>query len=154
MPSKFSYHIQNEPYLINYYYCHSRKYYSPGDAYSQSKLAQILSTRHLQSLLEAENAYVQVVAVHPGVVDTDLFEHSATTAVPWFNKLLFKTPEEGSRTPVYAAISPRIEGQGGLYLSNCRKGALHPHAVKADKCERFFKFSCDLLKIEEFGSGK
>uniref|UniRef100_A0A1I8M3F6 Short chain dehydrogenase n=1 Tax=Musca domestica TaxID=7370 RepID=A0A1I8M3F6_MUSDO len=139
---------------INYKDINGEKYYSPGDAYSQSKLSQILGTRYLQKVLDDENAHVQVLAVHPGVVDTDLFEHSATTAVPWFNKLLFKTPEQGSRTPVYAAISPRIEGQGGLYLSNCRKGAVHPHVLKADKCERFFKFACDLLKIEQFGSGK
>ncbi|XP_061401753.1 dehydrogenase/reductase SDR family member on chromosome X [Musca vetustissima] len=139
---------------INYKDINGEKYYSPGDAYSQSKLSQILSTRHLQKVLDEENAYVQVLAVHPGVVDTELFEHSATTAVPWFNKLLFKTPEQGSRTPVYAAISPRIEGQGGLYLSNCRKGSVHPHVLKADKCERFFKFTCDLLKIEQFGLGQ
>ncbi|XP_075165695.1 polyprenol dehydrogenase [Haematobia irritans] len=139
---------------INYKDINGEKYYSPGDAYSQSKLAQVLCTRHLQQLLDSEQAYVQVIAVHPGVVDTDLFEHSATTAVPWFNKLFFKTPEQGSRTPVYAAISPRIEGQGGLYLSNCRKGAIKPSVLKNEVCEKFFKFACDLLKIEQYGSGK
>lgn len=108
----------------------------------------------MQQLLDTDNAYVQVIAVHPGVVDTELFEHSATTSVPWFNKMMFKTPEEGARTPVYAAISPRIEGQGGLYLSNCRKAAIHPHALNAEKCEKFFKYSCDLLKIEQYGSGQ
>lgn len=102
--------------------------------------------------MDAENVNVQVIAIHPGIVDTDLFEHSATTSVPLFKKLVFKTPEQGSRTPVYAAISPRIEGQGGIYLSNCRKGPIHPVALNADKCEKFFKYSCDLLNITKFGS--
>lgn len=130
----------------------NRKNKYPGAAYSQSKLAQILSTRHLQTLLDKENAHVQVIAIHPGIVDTDLFEHSATTAVPFFKKMMFKTPEQGSRTPVYAAISPKIEGQGGIYLSNCRKGPIHPVALNAEKCEKFFNFSCELLDIKKFGA--
>lgn len=76
----------------NFHFCQiSRNYYYPPDAYNQSKLAQVLFTRHLQRLMnEDENAYVQLHAVHPGVVDTDLFVHSSTTYVPWFKKLFFK----------------------------------------------------------------
>ena len=152
MESKFFLFLINEGTPAFIILITFRKYYYPGAAYSQSKLAQILSTRHLQTLLDAENAKVQVLAIHPGIVDTDLFEHSATTSVPLFKKLVFKTPEQGSRTPVYAAISPSIEGQGGIYLSNCRKGPIHPVALNADKCEKFFKYSCDLLNIKKFGS--
>ncbi|KAI8123964.1 hypothetical protein FF38_08717 [Lucilia cuprina] len=137
---------------INYNDINGEKYYYPGAAYSQSKLAQVLSTRHLQALLDKENANVQVIAIHPGIVDTDLFEHSATTSVPFFKKLVFKTPEQGSRTPVYAAISPRVEGQGGTYLSNCRKGPIHPVALNREKCEKFFNYSCELLNIKQFGA--
>lgn len=51
----------------------------------------MLFTRHLQTLInQDEDWHVQVHAVHPGVVDTDLFVHSSTTYVPWFKKLLFK----------------------------------------------------------------
>lgn len=68
----------------------SKDYYPP-DAYNQSKLAQVLFTRHLQFLInQDEDLHVQVHAVHPGVVDTDLFVHSSTTYVPWFKKLFFK----------------------------------------------------------------
>lgn len=68
----------------------SKDYYPP-DAYNQSKLAQVLFTRHLQLLInQDEDLHVQVHAVHPGVVDTDLFVHSSTTYVPWFKKLFFK----------------------------------------------------------------
>ncbi|XP_037954910.1 dehydrogenase/reductase SDR family member on chromosome X-like [Teleopsis dalmanni] len=134
---------------INYNDINGEKYYYPATAYSQSKLAQILATRHLQSLLDKEGAYVQVNVVHPGIVDTDLFEHSATTSVPFFKKLCFKTPERGSRTVVYAAIAPEIEGQGGIYFSNCVKGPMHPAAKNAEKCEKFFNYTCELLKLNE-----
>lgn len=68
-----------------------RKYYYPPDAYNQSKLGQVLFTRHLQKLFNLNpDTHVQVHAVHPGVVDTDLFIHSSTTYIPWFKKFLFK----------------------------------------------------------------
>lgn len=68
-----------------------RNYYYPPDAYNQSKLAQVMFARHLQTLIDAdEDCHIQVHAVHPGVVDTDLFIHSSTTYVPGVKKLLFK----------------------------------------------------------------
>lgn len=74
-----------------------RNSYYPPDAYNQSKLAQVLFTRHLQRIFNNdEDAHVQVHAVHPGVVDTDLFIHSSTTYVPWFKKLLFKVQFEAN----------------------------------------------------------
>ncbi|XP_030558608.1 dehydrogenase/reductase SDR family member on chromosome X isoform X2 [Drosophila novamexicana] len=139
---------------INYKDINGLKNYYPGTAYSQSKLAQILFTRHLQTLLDAEKAHVQVNVVHPGIVDTDLFEHSATTAVPFFKKIFFKTPERGSRTVVFAAIDPSIEGLGGTYLSNGGKGPFHADAKQPEKCEKLFQHSCDLLKIKQYGNGE
>lgn len=68
-----------------------RKDYYPPDAYSQSKLAQILFTRHLQVIINQDkDLHVQVHAAHPGVVDTDLIVHTSITYVPWFRKLFFK----------------------------------------------------------------
>lgn len=73
-------------------FCHfnSKDYYPP-DAYNQSKLAQVLFTRHLQLLInQDEDCHVQIHAVHPGVVDTDLFQHTSMTYVSWFKTLFFK----------------------------------------------------------------
>ncbi|XP_055919607.1 retinol dehydrogenase 12 [Eupeodes corollae] len=139
---------------INYKDINGDKYYYPATAYNQSKLAQILATRHLNKMLREQNANVEIFAVHPGVVDTDLFEYSATTSVPLLKKLIFKTPERGSRTIVYAAIDPSLEGKGGSYLSNGGKSPFHPDAKNPEKCEKLFKFTCDLLKIKEFGNDK
>ncbi|ALC41808.1 CG11200, partial [Drosophila busckii] len=138
---------------INYKDINGVKNYYPGTAYSQSKLAQILFTRHLQAMLDAEKAHVQANVVHPGIVDTDLFEHSATTSAPFLKKIFFKTPERGSRTVVFAAIDPSIEGEGGTYLSNCGKGPMHGDAKKPEKCEKLFQFASELLKIKQYGTG-
>lgn len=52
---------------------------------------------------------------------------------------------------IYAAISPDLEGKGGTYLSNCRVSRTSKIANNGDECEKFFNFTCGLLKIEEFG---
>ena len=104
--------------------------------------------------MEEEGSHVQVHAVHPGVVDTDLFAHTSTTSIPIVKKIFFKTPEEGSRTIVFAAIDPSIENNGGTYLSNCTKGPMHPDAKNSEKCKKFFDYSCELVEVKNFGDGK
>lgn len=139
---------------INYEDINGSKHYYAATAYNQSKLAQVLFTKHLQKMLDEEGSHVQVHAVHPGLVDTDLFQHSSTTNIPVVKKFLFKNPEEGSRCVVYAAIAPKLEGKGGSYLSNCVRVQVNPAAKSPEKCEKLFKFSCSLLNIDEYGTGK
>lgn len=130
---------------------HSQRDYWPISAYNNSKLAQVMFGKHLQQWLEAQQVPVQTNSVHPGVVDTELFEHTASTSIGWFKKIFFKNAEEGSRTITYAAISPRIENKGGAYLSNCRM--MRSHALAKDKsmCKKLFEYSCEILKIKDFG---
>ncbi|KAG5672998.1 hypothetical protein PVAND_003079 [Polypedilum vanderplanki] len=130
---------------------HCKKFYYPADAYNKSKLAQVYFTRHLEGLFAQHELKIQNHSLHPGVVDTELFTHSATDYVPWVRRIFFKTPEEGSRTIVYAAISPELEGKGGSYLSNCAISRMHPKAWSPMECKKLFDYSCELLKIENFG---
>lgn len=69
---------------------HCTKFYYPVDAYAKSKLAQVYFSKYLDKILTEKGINVQVHAVHPGVVNTDLFEHSSTTYVPWFKDLVYK----------------------------------------------------------------
>lgn len=128
-----------------------RKFYYAADAYSKSKLAQVLFTFHLNDLLEESNVDVQTNVVHPGVVNTELFSNSSASYFPWLVKVLFKTPEQGSRTVVYAAISPDIECKGGSYISNCAKCSHNNSANDLKERKKLFDFTCELLGIENFG---
>ena len=49
------------------------KFYSPEQAYGNSKAAQILFTRQLTSVLEQENSSVMCYSLHPGIVYTGLY---------------------------------------------------------------------------------
>ncbi|XP_077002363.1 E3 SUMO-protein ligase ZBED1 isoform X2 [Tamandua tetradactyla] len=96
-------------------------HYSPHRAYAQSKLALVLFSYHLQDLLASEGSHVTSNVADPGVVNTDLYRHVfwGTRLVKWLlGWLLFKTPEEGAWTSVYAAVAPELEGIGGRYLYN------------------------------------
>ncbi len=55
--------------------CVFSQYYSSHAAYAQSKLAVVLSTYALSHQLQTEGAHVTVNCIHPGVVDTQLYEH-------------------------------------------------------------------------------
>jgi NAD(P)-dependent dehydrogenase (short-subunit alcohol dehydrogenase family) len=67
-----------------------RHHYYAAEAYNQSKLAQVLTSKHMNKFLQNEGAKVQTHSLHPGVVDTDLFENTSTTYIPWFRKIFFK----------------------------------------------------------------
>ncbi|XP_063709711.1 dehydrogenase/reductase SDR family member on chromosome X [Culicoides brevitarsis] len=129
----------------------SEKSYYPADAYSQSKLAQMFFSRHLEAKLKESGAHVHSYAVHPGVVNTDLFNITGMSAIPWFRAFFFKTPEQGSRTVVYAAIHPKLEGRGGGYYSNCLPFPQKNGVKDPARCERLFNLSCELLRIKDFG---
>ncbi|XP_052028000.1 dehydrogenase/reductase SDR family member on chromosome X isoform X2 [Apodemus sylvaticus] len=96
-----------------------RSAYSPHAAYAQSKLALVLFSLRLQRLLAARRDPVTANMADPGVVDTALYRHTwwgtraVKRALGW---LLFKTPDEGAWTSVFAAATPALEGVGGRYL--------------------------------------
>lgn len=101
----------------------SVKNYDPGDAYSQSKLANILFTKELSKRLKNYN--VTVNAVHPGLVDTEITRH-----MPFFDSIVgsiiirplfwifIKTPKQGAQTILHAALDPSLNNVTGVYLSN------------------------------------
>lgn len=65
-------------------------YYYPADAYNKSKLAQVLFTKHMEVICKEQGLNIQSHAPHPGIVNTDLFENSSTTYIPWFKSIFYK----------------------------------------------------------------
>ncbi|MCI4645027.1 MAG: oxidoreductase [Hyphomonadaceae bacterium] len=102
--------------------------YDKWRAYSQSKSANALFARHADALWKSEG--IRAFSVHPGGIFTPLQRHLTTeemAAMGWMNpdgsippeiQLLFKTPEQGASTTVWAATSPQLNGMGGVYCEN------------------------------------
>ncbi|KAL6084628.1 hypothetical protein STEG23_025810 [Scotinomys teguina] len=131
--------------------------YSPHAAYACSKLALVVFSRRLQRLLAARGDLVTANVADPGVVDTALFSHTCWVmqAVQWaLGWLLFKTPDEGAWTTVYAAAAPELEGVGGCYMYN--EEAVEPLRVTWDQTlqDQLWVESCRLTGIlDETGAG-
>jgi NAD(P)-dependent dehydrogenase (short-subunit alcohol dehydrogenase family) len=101
---------------------HFTRGYDRWQAYGQSKTANALFAVHLDAL------GVRAFSVHPQRIMTDLARHVARQDqidAGWVDEdgnvvdPLFKSPEQGAATQVWAATSPRLADLGGLYLEDC-----------------------------------
>lgn len=95
--------------------------YDPWKAYGQSKTANIWTAREIDKKFGSQGLHAW--AVHPGSILTNLDRHvSDEQRREWAaNKELeksWKTSEQGAATTVLAAVSPELEGKGGLYLED------------------------------------
>lgn len=98
------------------------KYFEGYDAYSRSKLCNILFSYQLANLLAQSN--VSVNALHPGVIATKLLHEGwggGGTAL-----------SEGSKTSVYLASSNEVEGITGEYFSSRRSVKSSPISYNTD----------------------
>lgn len=137
-----------------------RRPYNNWVAYGQAKTANALFavglTRRLQALGVTANA------VHPGSIRTELSRHLTEAdfaqLAEWGRvgaNITFKTPAQGAATQVWAAVSPELEGVGGLYLEDCGIGVenatpmaasgYQPYALDAEAAERLWALSEDIV---------
>jgi NAD(P)-dependent dehydrogenase (short-subunit alcohol dehydrogenase family) len=72
----------------NNFNCH--EYYYEGRAYCNSKLAQVMFSRHLNEICNENNWNVEVFSCHPGVVNTGIFENSLIGSLNFLRKIIMK----------------------------------------------------------------
>ncbi|KZV97758.1 NAD(P)-binding protein [Exidia glandulosa HHB12029] len=90
--------------------------------YSAAKLAETLWMPDLQKQLDAENANITCVLVHPGSVYTEGAYRRVQT-LPFYVRyimrfvlwLTFDTPETGALTSIFAASAPEVHAQPDTY---------------------------------------
>lgn len=128
--------------------------YTPNNAYSQSKLAQIMSVYELQDRLkEAGKTGVKVYACHPGSSRTSLISTSGSLMMRIIVGLMMMTPltqsaEKGSYPELMCATEENLD-QKGFYGPTGRSnwtgpaGAhkLEPHAVDKAVSKRLWEVS-------------
>ena len=85
-----------------------RRPYRPDQAYSDSKLANLVFTLELQRRLSASGSRVRAMVVHPGMVRTSLFDHASgpqAVLIDLVGRLLLVDAERGARTTLFAATA-------------------------------------------------
>lgn len=136
---------------INFEDINNRHNYIPGAAYAQSKMAQVLFTKYLDSLFKNEGLPIQTHCVHPGIVNTDLFnDTNLKKFVPVIPALLFKSPEQGAIPIIYACLSPKLEGKGGTYIHNCKIFKASSSTNSEELQKKLFDVTNKLLSIPDF----
>ena len=146
---------------VNYDDMHfAKRPYDKFVAYGQSKTANILHAVELERRLGA--AGVHAVAIHPGVIMTELARHMTPDDIKQIMEsgesnpvaLAFKSVEAGAATQVFAATAPELEGRGALYLEDCQVSGPNPpegslgcreYALDPDNAARLWTYTEGLL---------
>ncbi len=127
-------------------------WYTPNNAYSQSKLAQIMSVYELQDRLErAENRNVKVYACHPGASRTSLIKTSGSLLMRFIFFLmtpLTQSAERGCYPLLMCATESDLE-QKGFYGPTWRSNwvgpvwehYIEPHAKDKDVARKLWEMS-------------
>jgi NAD(P)-dependent dehydrogenase (short-subunit alcohol dehydrogenase family) len=120
--------------------------YSPARAYGQSKLANALFALELARRLRGTRATAN--AVHPGLVDTNLFRHFRWS-IGGYRGLFSKqklSVEQGAATSCYVATAPALASVNGYFFTACNPVIPDPRALDEQAAERLWDVSERLLK--------
>ena len=138
-----------------------RRDYNKWKAYGQAKSANALMSLGLH--LRHGSDGITTNAVHPGGIMTGLqkiLPIEEMRALGWLKADdtpldLFKTPEQGAATSVWAATAPELQGHGGLYLEDCQQGVpaeasnrvsgYSPHIMDKEAAQRLWAISLSML---------
>ena len=119
------------------------RHFAPMDAYSRSKLGNVLFTYALASRLAGSG--ITVNCLHPGVVATGfgrgmpgLFGLGIRLARPFFI-----SAEKGAKTTVFLASSAEVAGVSGGYYAECRAVRSSPLSHDEDARERLWRLSLE-----------
>uniref|UniRef100_A0A0B7BG57 Uncharacterized protein n=1 Tax=Arion vulgaris TaxID=1028688 RepID=A0A0B7BG57_9EUPU len=126
--------------------------YGVYSAYARSKLAQVFLALELHRRLFS--SCVWSFGVHPGACNTELLRNYPGMMGNFWRviaRVMFKTPEDGSQTIVYCAVSDGLREFSGKIFSNCK--VLKPSDKVKDKdvAKKLWNVSAELcgLQIDE-----
>ena len=117
--------------------------YEPWRMYGRSKLANIFFARALTTRFAGGQR--TAVAVHPGVIETNLGRHVADID-GMYSKLrhMMKTVAQGAATQCYAATHPSLAGVSGVYLSDCAVSETTPATLEDGQAEMLWTRSAEI----------
>ncbi len=131
----------------------STRHYRGMQAYSRSKLANILFTNELARRLAGSG--VTANSLHPGTVATGFARDDDAKGFLAFGVKIIKpfilTPEKGARTSVYLATSPDVADVTGQYFVKCQARTPSPAAQDVAAATLLWSVSEEL--VDRAGAG-
>ncbi len=123
---------------INFNDLEGKRRWSWMGSYAQSKLANVLFTRHLSRKLEGTGVVAN--SLHPGVVSTHLFDKMPRFLHPLM-KLVMIPPKKGAETTVFLASSPQVQQVSGMYFAKRKVRKTTNYAHNIEVAEKLWKVS-------------
>jgi NAD(P)-dependent dehydrogenase (short-subunit alcohol dehydrogenase family) len=123
-----------------------RRKYRTMQAYSESKLANILFTLELSRRLAGTG--VTANCLHPGVVATNMFSSLGGPVGKFFGVLLrplLVSPAAGAKTSVYLASAPELATVSGRFFERSREVSLDANGQDAAAARRLWDVSEELV---------
>lgn len=131
--------------------CDSKKHFDRWiKTYARSKLASVMHSVALTKRIRSKDSGSKISAnsCHPGVVDSSLVR------IPFFTNVIkkvfspfiwfvMKTEQDGAQTPLYLALSKKVNGISGKYFSDCELSTPHPLAFDENSCEVLYNQSIE-----------
>lgn len=126
--------------------------YEMVDAYSHSKLYNILFTRELARRVKDDG--IKVVSLSPGVVNTDI---NRNLKEKWYSRiflgvlrpifwLMVPSPERGAQTSLYLSLEEHEKLIDGGYYSDCHKAVESEDANNEEYQRKLWQVSEELIK--------
>jgi len=122
-----------------------KKKFGSMKAYGQSKLANILFTKKLAKMLEGTG--ITVNCLHPGVVNTNLFDKFPSFMKSMMSGLLL-TPEKGARTSIFLATSDEFKSISGQYFAKMKMKKSNDTSNNSDAAEKLWDISKDYVGLK------
>jgi NAD(P)-dependent dehydrogenase (short-subunit alcohol dehydrogenase family) len=132
-------------------------------AYGQSKTANLWTANEIDRRYGAKGLHA--FSVHPGGIKSNLSRHLSAEATEGLLKnedlaKVWKSPEQGAATTVWAATAKELDGLGGKYLEDCHisrpwiesegqwADGYAPWAYDAEKEGKLWNKSLDLVGLK------
>jgi len=131
----------------------SKTWYNGWSAYSVTKLANILFTKHLAKLLKDQGSSIAVLSLHPGGVYTDLGRNIAgfvpgfiSSILGYISSVTMLSATRGAMTSLYCALEPGLASGG--YYDNCKEAWTSKLAQDSDSASKLWDISKDIVQIK------
>jgi len=131
-----------------------RRPYERWSVYGQLKTANSLFAVELDK--RGASSGIRAFAVHPGrIPGTDLNRHmslleqlvaSAGRFLPTRGGIRLKSVEEGASTSLWTAVSPQLDGKGGVYCADCDVSPLVHEASPLGNSVRDYAVDSELAR--------
>lgn len=120
--------------------------YSAMLAYQNSKLCNILSTRHLPLLLSKN---ISVNCFDPGIVDTGMTKNAIPKILTWAHPLIrafFRDKAKGSETGIYLSLDGKVDNSTGGYYRDKQLKKPSEVAQSESIAEQLHQISINIIR--------